>query len=468
MCQLTDLLSIYQELHRVPKSAFAARGQRFNSFLAELLRRDGLDARSDQRSLGDWDEIDVHFTHAHTPYILEAKWTAVRTNRDPILKIEGRLKTRPPGVRAVLVSMSGYTKQALEQARSDAGVLLLDRAHVEALVSGLLSAQQLLDSLLSTTSLRGGSYAPLSDLLPTYFPPTEPPPRLRSSTEPFVGFPAHPIDGVTITSIATAEGSWSAGETNGLAVDAAGKTLWTLPSGVLRVDPHTGTSAWTSMPPDCVGPVLASPDGAITFIANGAAVRMDPDNVATIIGGGFTPRAHLVAGPGDQQWVFASSGPRTREGFGGHSLGQLGGVLHEQVAFDVDFSGQVHQAILTGAGSLYLAGGGSSVTTIRERNWGCPPERWFNSAPLRPVTSLAVGEHTVLLAGHTPHGVEKALFAVDTRDHNATLLVRFPNTTHIVGLAHAGNSSVYLLTDIRGNDPTPRPLLLRIVLPDLP
>jgi hypothetical protein len=90
---------------------------------------------------------------------------------------------------------------------------------------------------------------------------------------------------------------------------------------------------------------------------------------------------------------------------------------------------------------------------------------WADSAPLTPDAALAVGDHTVLLAGPGSQGFEKALYAVDTRDHTHTLLLRLPNTTQITGFAHGSDETVYLLTDIRGNEEAPRPHLLRLELP---
>ncbi|QKW48239.1 hypothetical protein [Streptomyces buecherae] len=40
-----------------------------------------------------------------------------------------------------------------------------------------------------------------------------------------------------------------------------------------------------------------------------------------------------------------------------------------------------------------------------------------------------------------------------------------PNTTYITGLAAAGEDTVYLLTDIRGNGQAPRPRLLHVTIP---
>ncbi|MGW0823203.1 hypothetical protein [Streptomyces sp. NPDC002845] len=45
------------------------------------------------------------------------------------------------------------------------------------------------------------------------------------------------------------------------------------------------------------------------------------------------------------------------------------------------------------------------------------------------------------------------------------MLLRLPNTTQITGFAHGPDDTVYLLTDIRGNNQTPRPHLLQLELP---
>lgn len=65
----------------------------------------------------------------------------------------------------------------------------------------------------------------------------------------------------------------------------------------------------------------------------------------------------------------------------------------------------------------------------------------------------------MLLAGRTSRpgqGLERALYAVDTRDYTPTLLLRLPNTTSVTGLARADDGAVYLVTDIRGNEQAPR------------
>ncbi|MFE5857806.1 restriction endonuclease [Streptomyces sp. NPDC056500] len=460
--RLSWTVHAYQELNRATPGQEAARGQKFNAFLANLLRLGGLhDAVSDQRGLNGRDEIDVFFTLGYTPYIVEAKWTTKPTDADALLKIEGRLKTRPSGTRAVLISMSGYTRHALDLAQSHADVLLLDRAHVEAMTAGLITAEALFHAVLSLASRRGGSYVPLTDLLdpPT---PRDPLPTLRPASRGVEHFPALPEPDVTVTGVLTSDGPWTAGEVNGVAAAADGSLLWTVMDGVLSTD-SSGVTGWTAAPALCRGPALAA-DGSTFVLSAEAALRLGQSQ-AHVVGGGFTGAHWLMPGPDKSAWVFSTTGPQTTRGYGGHILTRLGDTLADSTAHGVPFDGQVHQAALTPTGTLYLASGGHSVTTNADQGLACPTTNWVRSAPLTPTAALAIGDHTVLLAGPTGTGIEKALYAVDTRNHQAVPLLRLPNTTRITGLAGAGQDAVHLLTDIRGNDQTPRPFLLHVTIP---
>ncbi|MEU2490903.1 hypothetical protein [Streptomyces sp. NPDC007883] len=454
----------YQELHQCAPGQESARGQRFNAFLAKVLCWGGLrDVVSDQRGLDGRDETDVSFMLGYTPYILEAKWQHAPVDANARSKIKERLEGRPPGVRPVLVSMSGFTAAVRNWADFHAGVVLLDRSHVEAMVSGLLSAEFLFYRHLAVTAGRGGSYVPLADLLPK--PDVGPPPSfLRPLAQGIDGFPAIPEPGVTVTHVLTADGAWTEGEISGLARTGGSGLLWTTMSGMLRVDPATGRSSWTTGPALCKGPALVTPDSG-TLLYNEEAVLRMTDNQVHVVGGGLKGHGWLMPGPDHTAWAFTTQGPRTAQGFGGHTLIRLGDTLADSTSYDVDFAGGVHQAALTRSGTLFLAGGGRDVTTRLEEGLHCPSDRWTDSAPLTPQTALAVGEHTVLLAGPTGQGMEKVLVAVDTRTHRSTLLLRLPNTTYITGLAAAGDDAVYLLTDIRGNGQAPRPHLLHVTIP---
>src|SRR4051812_33675259 len=88
------------------------RGQRFNGFLAEMLRAWGIDARENQRNLG---EIDVMFRVGEQRFVLEAKWERGAIDIGALSKIRTRVQQRLAGVLGVFVSMHGYTGDALDQ-----------------------------------------------------------------------------------------------------------------------------------------------------------------------------------------------------------------------------------------------------------------------------------------------------------------------------------------------------------------
>jgi len=71
---LHELVSRYRELEGLSDGQRQARGQQFNTFLANVLHAWGVEAHADQRGAGGRDEIDVAFSLGTTYYILEAKW----------------------------------------------------------------------------------------------------------------------------------------------------------------------------------------------------------------------------------------------------------------------------------------------------------------------------------------------------------------------------------------------------------
>ncbi|MFI9587844.1 hypothetical protein ACIHCQ_39980 [Streptomyces sp. NPDC052236] len=275
-------------------------------------------------------------------------------------------------------------------------------------VAGLFTARRLFQDLLAVTSRRPGSYVSLADLLPTPAANSEPLPQLRPVQEPGEAFPAIPEPGVTVAELLTADGAWTAGQVAAWRPMRAATCCGRLSTASCAWDPATGTTAWTTAPALCHGPALTGAD-TTTMLAEGAALRFRGDDVE-IVGGGLTGSSGLMPGPAGEAWVFSGTGPRTTGGYGGHTLTRLGQALHESKAHEVDFAGEVHQAALTSTGTLYLAGGGYSVTTDLDQGLRCPRDRWADPAPLTPTASLAIGDHTVLLAGPTGrpgHGVEK-------------------------------------------------------------
>lgn len=146
-----------------------ARGVEFNNLLAKVLRAEGLDP--EVSSYGELGEIDVAFRHGPTRFILEAKWRKKKINFGPLAVLAARVRQRQEGTLGIFVSMSGYTQQAITSLKHSGDrprLILLDRDHVEAMVSGDMPAEELIDAARDEASFKGRFYVPLGELqMPT-------------------------------------------------------------------------------------------------------------------------------------------------------------------------------------------------------------------------------------------------------------------------------------------------------------
>src|SRR2546430_16559892 len=95
-----------------------------------------------------------------------------------------RVRQRMRGTIGVFVSMAGYTADAVAGLASagEGSVLLLDRGHLEAMVSGLVPPDELLRLVGAWASFLGRWYAPLHD--PLAPDPTKPALSFHASPEP--------------------------------------------------------------------------------------------------------------------------------------------------------------------------------------------------------------------------------------------------------------------------------------------
>lgn len=143
------------------------RGRRLDSLVAEVLRCWGIDAETNVRGSGGRDQIDVVFATVDARFVLEAKWHTPPLPAGPIGKLFDRLRSRATGTFGVVLSMSGYTTGAIDEASHSRwpNILLLDRSHFEAMLCGLISPADLLGAALRHASYAGGTYPSLADLL---------------------------------------------------------------------------------------------------------------------------------------------------------------------------------------------------------------------------------------------------------------------------------------------------------------
>jgi Holliday junction resolvase-like predicted endonuclease len=166
---LRQLISEYGQLCRLEGHTPQSRGQRFNGLIAELLQCRGINAKANLRATG---EIDVIFTVDGAHYVLEAKWLSRKVDTGAIAKLQKRVRQRLVGTYGVLLSMSGYSPEALAEVKDGdrLEVMLLDQSHWEAMLSGQISPAKLLGLMRGYAAFHGEAYAPLSDLLGSSLP----------------------------------------------------------------------------------------------------------------------------------------------------------------------------------------------------------------------------------------------------------------------------------------------------------
>ncbi len=110
------------------------RGYGFEKFLESLLEHDGLSPRIRIRPSGE--EIDGSFHMDHRTFLLEAKWHAKPLPASVIYAFKGKVDGKLEGTIGVFVSMSGYSKDAINAltAGKDLNVVLFDEKDVEAAI----------------------------------------------------------------------------------------------------------------------------------------------------------------------------------------------------------------------------------------------------------------------------------------------------------------------------------------------
>ena len=183
-----------------------------------------------------------------------------------------------PGTVGVFISMAGYTSKALT-ALPDAGgrsILLLDRSHVEAMVSGLVPPDELIDLL-----------APMASTPAVTF---EAPPNVANG----------PLsEGISARVLCTISGTGLLG----MALSGPGKILLAGEDGIAEVDHINRTAAWRVPVRGCHGNPVLRPDGSIMF-ARRHGIGVLADGSLTVVAGGFPDRCSLFTQPDGSVWVL--------------------------------------------------------------------------------------------------------------------------------------------------------------------
>ncbi len=160
---LNECVEEYAELKSLIGITEQQRGQRFNELIAKTLNAHHVYAVANQRNIG---EIDVAFRIKDKRFILEAKWEKSKINIDPISKLGLRINQRIPNNLGIIISMSGYTSEALTQMQGAGrpNVLLIEKDIFEVLLHANIDAEALFDACVDVAAFEGQMHILLSDV----------------------------------------------------------------------------------------------------------------------------------------------------------------------------------------------------------------------------------------------------------------------------------------------------------------
>jgi Restriction endonuclease len=452
--RLRNLIDEYGRMDRLEEMTPQVRGQRFNHFVGELLSCWGLErVQPDVRGTG---EIDVTFAVESTRFILEAKWEQRPVDFGPIAKLRGRIAQRLAGVTGVFLSMTGYTREALSDMLrgQQPDMILLDRSHLEAVLSGLLSPNDLLTELVDQASYRGDFSVALGDLIV----PEEQPalPALSLGAEP-----GHPVPVVTETQPGVRAEVVLHGDqpfettVDGIAVDLDGRLLLTMPAGIARVDLGTGRLDWAVPVPGCRGHVLVLADRSILVLHGGAVLRWH-DNQVQIVAGGFTGGTSLLAGPGGEAWAFDYKGAGWLKHGLAVTLARLGAKLGQEERHSIAFRAGIWSAVWLSGRRFYLAGDGHFGVVDLDQTTTVEIDDRLRSPHPDQRGSMRLDDRTVLTSSR--HGT---VYSIDTKSGHNTRVAKLDMLALGCDLATGPADSAYIL-EHRGGPREFIPVVVRL------
>ncbi len=137
---------IADEFEKVSAMAPQPRGRALQKLIARLIKQQGWETDEGVRS--SHEEIDVIIWREREYYLLECKWEKDPIEASVVRELFGKLGNRI-GVNGIVMSMSGFTKGAAEQASDFAGqrmLLLFGEDAIKRMVYGVEPFTDLLDA----------------------------------------------------------------------------------------------------------------------------------------------------------------------------------------------------------------------------------------------------------------------------------------------------------------------------------
>jgi hypothetical protein len=138
------------------------RGKRFETFLAQMLEREGFDVTHNPKSAQPL-QTDLMARREQTFFIIEAKWTKKRIDVGVISSVQSRLTRVPADVFACVFSMAGFSDKSVQEVcgKRNQEIILFNGIEIRGIVDGRISFAELLSD--KRNELRTNATAFLSE-----------------------------------------------------------------------------------------------------------------------------------------------------------------------------------------------------------------------------------------------------------------------------------------------------------------
>ncbi len=158
---LQNLQVHFGELSKMPDTR--ARGYKLEALLRDLFELFDLDPKASFKLVGE--QIDGAFTFDGTDFLLEAKWQKAQTGSADLDTFANRVQRKLENTLGLFVSMGGYSPDGISaHSQGHKVLLLIDGAHLAAILEGRLRLSDLLLRARRHASQTGEIYLPFSEL----------------------------------------------------------------------------------------------------------------------------------------------------------------------------------------------------------------------------------------------------------------------------------------------------------------
>lgn len=157
-------LSEFKKLANLPDSADRKekqrRGRSFEKVVKNFLTEENLSPSASYKPTGE--EIDGSFELDNKTYLLEMKWHGNPLPASQVYTFKGKVDGKLVGTVGVFISVSGYTKNAVDAIRfgKELNIILFDRNDFELALSDGCSFEEVLRYKLRAAAKEGAIYVP--------------------------------------------------------------------------------------------------------------------------------------------------------------------------------------------------------------------------------------------------------------------------------------------------------------------